>query len=142
MPDVHHCDVPPTIADGARIAQPEGGCEGSPSGHSRRRRILERIALTLLALVLGLAALAVVAYDFGSMERPSAEMRARYDALVSAGQAAPMRSSGLRIPIPGCRCHSDDPVQQVRHAGYAIRECSRCHGVSAQAQAGTPAGGS
>lgn len=107
----------------------------------RGKRIAKRIALTLLVLVLGLVAVAFVAYNYGSMEPPTAEMRAQYDAFVTAGDVQPAPAAGFHVPIPGCRCHSSEPVQQVQHAGYRMRECSRCHGGGAQAQAVAPTNG-
>lgn len=101
----------------------------------RGRRILKRVGITLLTLIAVVIVLALVAYDFGSMEPPSADMRAQYAALASAGKVTPVPPGGLHLPIPGCRCHSTDPVQQVQHASYTMRECSRCHGGGAATQA-------
>ena len=137
---VHPRDDPPTLADAeAEVTSVEGKAEASPSTPSRRRRpLLRRFAAGLLALVTLLVALAAFAYEFGSMEPPSAEMQARYDALVAAGRAAPVRWR-FHVPIPGCRCHSADPVVQAQHENIPIRECSSCHGGGAQALA-SPAG--
>jgi hypothetical protein len=95
--------------------------------------MLKRIGLTLLALVVLLVALALVAYNFGSMEPPSAEARAQYAALVAAGKVPAAPSGGFHVPIPGCRCHSNDPVLQVQHESIHIKDCSRCHGGGATA---------
>ncbi len=132
---VHPCDDPPTLADAqALVSRAEGEAAASPSAPPRRgRRILKRLALALLATLILLAALAVVAYEFGSMEPPSAEMRARYETLRAAGQAPQVPRGGFHVPIPGCKCHSPDPVVQMQHESVPIRECSRCHGGRAQA---------
>jgi hypothetical protein len=104
-------------------------------------KLLKRVALTLLALLALVVVLGLAAYEFGTMESPTPEVRAQYAALVASGRAAAAPSAGFHIPIPGCRCHSTDPVSQVQHAGYKIRECSRCHGADAQSQAAAPAAG-
>lgn len=31
------------------------------------------------------------------------------------------------IPIPGCRCHSDDPLVVEEHLQYSLSECWDCH---------------
>jgi hypothetical protein len=31
------------------------------------------------------------------------------------------------IPIPGCRCHSDDPAVVEEHARYRLADCAECH---------------
>ncbi|HEY3317731.1 MAG TPA: hypothetical protein VGK50_04850 [Coriobacteriia bacterium] len=109
------------------IAFPPEPEREEPSQARSPRRVLRRIGLTLLALLGLLVVLALGAYQFGSMEPPSAEVRARYDALVAAGKAPPA-PNGFHVPIPGCRCHSSDPVLQVQHATIPIRQCSSCHG--------------
>ena len=79
-------------------------------------------AITIAVIVL----LVGVLYLFGGMWTPSSEIRAEYDALVAAGEAEaiPWR---FTIPVPGCVCHSDDPVLTMEHAGRRIRECNSCH---------------
>jgi hypothetical protein len=99
------------------------------------RTILKRIGLTLLSVVLLVVVLGVLAYEFGSMETPTPEVRAQYAALVASGAAPPAPATGFHIPIPGCRCHGTDPVQQVQHAGYTIRQCSACHRRGGPSQA-------
>lgn len=94
---------------------------------TRAKRIVLHVGLALLALALAVVTLAVVAYCFGGMERPDPAMRRAFEALVAQGKAEPVRSRGLVIPIPGCRCHSEDPVQTIQHSTYRIRECRACH---------------
>jgi hypothetical protein len=36
-------------------------------------------------------------------------------------------NSPLAIQIPGCKCHSDDPVIVEEHAGYRMNQCFGCH---------------
>jgi hypothetical protein len=101
----------------------------------KRGRILKRIGLTLLAIVGLLAVTAAVLYNFGSMETPSPEMRAQYQTLVAEGKASAVQPAGFHVPIPGCKCHSDDPVLTMQHEGRKIRECSSCHGGAGPEQA-------
>lgn len=86
------------------------------------KRVLTGIGVTVLVL----AAVALVLYNFGSMQAPSAEMRQAYAATVAAGQAPPIEAS-FHIPIPGCVCHSSDPAQQMQHSTRRIKDCAGCH---------------
>lgn len=122
-------DDSPSIAQETCVATAEGAEQSTLSARSPRR-ILKRIGLTVLAIVVFLVVLGATAYGFGSMETPSLAMRASYQALVASGQARPLAPTGFHIPIPGCRCHSADPVVTMQHEGYRIRDCSRCHGGS------------
>jgi hypothetical protein len=101
----------------------------------RKRSLLKRIALTLLTIVGVLVVAGVMLYEFGSMERPSPQMRTQYEALVASGQAPRLPRPGFHLPIPGCKCHSTDPALTMQHEGYRIRDCGSCHGGAAQAQA-------
>lgn len=92
----------------------------------RWKRVVKRIALGFAATVAVLAVVAVLLYSFGGMERPAPKYRTAYDQLVAQGQATPVEGRFV-IPIPGCRCHSSDPVAQVGHSTYRIKDCTRCH---------------
>ena len=70
----------------------------------------------------------VMLYEFGSMWVPSAETRASYDALVASGQVPDEVVRQFHIPIPGCVCHSDDPVLTMQHSTRRISQCMGCHG--------------
>lgn len=87
------------------------------------RRVLRRV-IAWVGLALAAAALA---YSFGSMQPPSTSMRAAYDRTVASGRAEPVEAR-FHIPIPGCVCHSPDPVVQAQHSTRYIRECAGCHG--------------
>ena len=90
------------------------------------KRVVKRVA-AVAGIVLGvLIVTAGLAYAFGTMQPPTAEVRAAYEQRVEAG-AAPPAASRFGIPIPGCVCHSDDPVLQVEHSTRYIRECAGCH---------------
>ena len=116
------------------------------SGRPRRGASwwVTRVALVAVvsALVLLVAGLLVTSY--GTMWPPSAEVEAQYQALVTAGKAAPeLPAPGFRVPIPGCVCHAadadlakkapghvPDPTVVVAHRYRTLRECftQGCHG--------------
>jgi len=54
------------------------------------------------------------------------EMKTAYDELVVSGQQ-PAIEAAFVVPIPGCVCHSDDPVAQAQHSTRHIRDCMSCH---------------
>lgn len=93
---------------------------------SRRAPLWRRILWGLFWTVAVLVTIAVVLYSLGGMWVRTPEMRAAYDELVASGQAQELEG-GLVIPIPGCVCHSDDPVVQAEHATRHIRDCMSCH---------------
>jgi hypothetical protein len=92
------------------------------------RRRLKKTLIGFGVTVAVLVALATVLYFFGSMETPSAEMRAAYEGLRADGRAPALAPAGFHIPVPGCRCHSADPVLTMQHEGRTISGCSSCHG--------------
>jgi hypothetical protein len=113
-------ETPPAAPDGPQLSlEPRRG----------GRRAVRRIAIGIAVTVAVLATLAALLYSFGGMARPAPEMRAAYDRLVTDGRVAALESRFV-IPIPGCRCHSADPVVTMQHSGYRIRDCraSGCHG--------------
>lgn len=88
--------------------------------------MLKRVLIVIGATVLVLAAVALVLYNFGSMWMPSADVRRAYVAGVSAGRVSAIEQP-FHIPIPGCVCHSPDPVLQVQHESRRIKDCAGCH---------------
>jgi hypothetical protein len=88
----------------------------------RTKRWLIRIGVVIVVL----AGVAGALYLFGGMQPPSAEAKAAYAAEVAAGRQ-PALSARFVIPIPGCVCHSGDPVLQVQHSVRRMGECSGCH---------------
>ncbi|MCX8007608.1 MAG: hypothetical protein N3B11_05780 [Coriobacteriia bacterium] len=68
----------------------------------------------------------VVLYAYGGMWVRTPTMRASYAAMVARGEQPPLPARFV-VPIPGCVCHSDDPVLQAQHSRRRIRECSSCH---------------
>ena len=67
-------------------------------------------------------------YRFGSMWVPSAETRVQYDQLVASGQVQDEVVRQFHIPVPGCVCHSDDPVLTMQHSTRRVSQCMGCHG--------------
>lgn len=129
-------------AEGEELCSPSGGDPGATSGPSRGVRVLKKLGAIVLTAVVVLVVLGVLLYNFGSMERPSRTVKAQYEAMLAAG-VAPKVERGFSIPIPGCKCHSDDPVLQMQHANRHIKDCSGCHsrgGAQAQAPAGVSGG--
>lgn len=87
---------------------------------------LKRIALGFGVTLAVVLLLAVVAYLFGGPSGPSEGERAAYEAAVAGGIVAPVEDRFV-VPIPGCVCHSDDPVLIVQHSERRIRDCGGCH---------------
>jgi hypothetical protein len=126
---------------------PEADAEEVPEPAARARRGCLRwllaVAASLLALAILLGLVAVALYNFGTMETPSAQIQTEYDQLVAQRRVPPQgKSPGLRIPIPGCRCHAADadialkqPGRQpdvtvvIAHRYRTISQCMDCHGT-------------
>jgi len=87
----------------------------------------KRVAFWTFFVIAVLVFAASVLYRFGSMWVPSAETRAAYDQAFAAGQA-PAIDKQFHIPIPGCVCHSDNPVVTMQHSNRRVSECMGCHG--------------
>jgi hypothetical protein len=91
------------------------------------KRALIGLGVTTVLLLVAAAAL----YSFGGMGGSANDpaMRRGYERLVATGQVAPVQARFV-IPIPGCTCHSNDPLQTEVHRYYRMSECSRsgCHG--------------
>lgn len=109
-----------------QVPDESGAAQEAPAARPPRRRRLERVLAGTGVTVGALLLLALLLYQFGSMWPPSAEARAAYAAGVAAGQLPPVGSS-FHIPVPGCVCHSPDPVLQVQHESRHIRDCTGCH---------------
>ena len=86
------------------------------------KKVLIGVGVTLLALLVVAGPL----YSFGGMQPPATDVRAAYAAEVAAGRQ-PAVGARFTIPIPGCVCHTPDPVLQMRHATRRISECGGCH---------------
>ena len=95
----------------------------------RKRPRWQKLLIGLGVVIASLAALAAALYLFGSMWFPSSEAKASYAQIEAAGQAPPVERQ-FHIPIPGCVCHSDNPVLVMEHSNRRIRQCMDCHGGS------------
>ena len=104
----------------------ESAQSGNPRG-TRWKRVLARTAIGLGVVVALVVVLAASLYFFGGMSGSVYPgMQSQYDQLVASGQAAPIQKRFV-IPIPGCQCHSTDPVLTAQHAGRHMSECGKCH---------------
>lgn len=113
------------MADELDIAE-----ETVPEGPSRKRRPLwKRLLIGFGITVVVLAVLAAALYFFGGMSGSANDpaMKQQYEQLVASGQVQPV-TQRLVIPIPGCTCHSQDPVLTEQHRNRRIRDCMGCHG--------------
>jgi len=110
-----------TTAEGG--ATEEVAC--APAG-LRWKRVVKRIFIGIGVTIFGLIVLAALLYQFGGMWVRTPEMRAAYKDMVAAGTAEPVNYR-FTIPIPGCTCHSDDPVLQAKHSVRHVKDCMKCH---------------
>jgi hypothetical protein len=100
----------------------------------RWKRVLKRVGIGLGVTGVFLAALGFSLYEWGGMSGSvDPTMPAKYAVLVASGQAKPIDARFV-IPIPGCTCHSTDPVQTAKHRVYRMSECNRCHDGNETAQ--------
>lgn len=97
----------------------------APAG-PRWKRVVKRIFVGLGVTVVGLIALAALLYQFGGMWVRTPEMKTAYADMVAAGTAEPI-DYRFTIPIPGCKCHSNDPVLQAKHSVRHVKDCMKCH---------------
>jgi len=97
----------------------------APAG-PRWKRVVKRIFIGIGVTIVGLIVLAALLYQFGGMWVRTPEMKAAYKDMVAAGTAEPVNYR-FTIPIPGCTCHSDDPVLQAKHSVRHVKDCMKCH---------------
>ena len=90
-------------------------------------RILKGTLITVGVLIALLVVAGLLVYNFGGMSGTvHPELLTQYDQMVAAGQAPPIQKRFV-IPIPGCKCHSTDPVLTAQHTRRHMNECSKCH---------------
>ena len=111
----------PTAADEASAR--DAACV--PSG-PRWKRVMKRVFIGIGITLIVLVAVAALLYNFGGMWVRTPEMKASFDELVASGQAEPVKYR-FTIPVPGCTCHSDDPVLQAKHSVRHVKDCMKCH---------------
>lgn len=106
---------------------------GTDSGAPRRprwMRVLTRIGIGIGTAVVLVGVLGALAYNFGGMSGSAIPgIEGQYDELVASGQAQPVRQRFV-IPIPGCTCHSTDPVLTAQHSVRHMNECVKCHNTN------------
>ena len=96
----------------------------------RWKRIVKRILIGFGVTVATLIVLGLLLYNFGGMSGSVyPDMTPRFEAMVAADQAQPVQARFV-IPIPGCQCHSTDPVLTAQHARRHMNECGKCHDTS------------
>jgi hypothetical protein len=110
-------------------AEAEQTVEGATKG-PRWKRVLKWTAIGIGGTLVFLVFAGVMLYNFGGMwGSVYPEMGPQYEQLVASGQAQPVRNR-FTIPIPGCQCHSTDPVLTAQHKSRHMKECSKCHNTS------------
>ena len=99
----------------------------TPGRKPRWRRIIKRIAIGLGVLVVLIVLAGVLLYNFGGMSGSvHPELLTQYNRMVAAGRE-PALHKRFVIPIPGCQCHSTDPVLTAQHSVLRMSECGKCH---------------
>ena len=90
-------------------------------------RILRGLGITLGALLAVIVVLGVLLYNYGGMSGSAVPGTLEaYGQMVAAGQEPPIQKRFV-IPIPGCQCHSKDPVLTAQHTRRHMSECGKCH---------------
>ena len=93
-------------------------------------RILRGFGITVGALLLVVAVLGVLLYNCGGMSGSAVPGTLEaYNRMVASGQAPAIRARFV-IPIPGCLCHSKDPVLTAQHTRRHMNECAQCHNTN------------
>ena len=96
----------------------------------RWKRVLKWTLLAIGGTLVFLVFAAVMLYYFGGMSGSVyAELGPQYQQLVASGQAPALRKRFV-IPIPGCACHSTDPVLTAQHSRRHMNECGKCHNTN------------
>jgi hypothetical protein len=91
------------------------------------RRVLRGVGIALGSLLAVLVVLGVLLYNYGGMSGSAVPGTMQtYGQMVAHG-AAPAIQGRFVIPIPGCQCHSKDPVLTAQHARWRMNECNSCH---------------
>ena len=93
-------------------------------------RVLKRIGIGIGVTVVALGVLGVLVYNYGGMSGSAVPgMEEQYAQLVASGQVQPVQKRFV-IPIPGCQCHSKDPVLTALHSKRHMNECAKCHNTN------------
>jgi len=126
MSDTEH----DTVLEAEEIeVEAEQTVECSPKG-PRWKRVVKWTAIGIGGTLVLLVVAGVMLYNFGGMwGSVYPELGPQYDQLVASGQAQPLRKRFV-IPIPGCQCHSTDPVLTALHSKRHMNECAKCHNTN------------
>jgi hypothetical protein len=90
-------------------------------------RILRGVGIAMVSLLVIAVVSVLLLYNFGGMSGSAVPgVLGQYDQMVAAGQA-PAIQKRFVIPIPGCQCHSKDPVLTAQHTRRRMNECDKCH---------------
>jgi hypothetical protein len=117
-------DVTPDAVESGDVA--EQAVEGAYPG-PRWKRVLRWTAIGVGGTLVFLVFAAFMLYNFGGMwGSVYPELGPQYEQLVASGQAPALRKRFV-IPIPGCQCHSTDPVLTAQHSKRHMNECGKCH---------------
>ena len=120
-------DMTPEVDESAGDAEQTVEC--GPA-RPRWKRVLTWTAIGIGGTLVFLVFAAFMLYNFGGMSGSVyEEMRPQYEQLVASGQAQPLRKRFV-IPIPGCQCHSTDPVLTAQHSKRHMNECGKCHNTN------------
>ena len=96
----------------------------------RWQRVLTWVAIGIGGTLAFVVFAAVMLYNFGGMWGSAVPgIEQEYEQLVASGQAPPLRKRFV-IPIPGCKCHSTDPVLTAQHSKRHMNECGKCHNTN------------
>jgi hypothetical protein len=96
----------------------------------RWKRVLKWTLVGVGGTLVFLVFAAVMLYNFGGMSGSVyPELGPQYQQLVASGQAPALRKRFV-LPIPGCQCHSTDPVLTAQHTSRHMNECGKCHNTS------------
>lgn len=96
----------------------------------------DRILVISLSVIAVLALVVIIVFAFGTPQAPQGGAAVIAETPTDSTSAEPVRegevpppdpSSPLAIEIPGCVCHSDDPVLVEEHADYRMNQCFGCH---------------
>lgn len=116
--------------DSVAVAAAPEPAETCPPRRPLWVRILKGVGITLVVAVVLVAVTGLLLYNFGGMSGSAIPgVLDQYDQLVVAGQV-PALEKRFVIPIPGCQCHSKDPVLTAQHARRRMKECGKCHNTN------------
>ncbi len=125
-PENPSSSVAEQVAEGGALpGAAAADAECAPAG-PRWKRVLKRVFIGIGVTIAFLVFAAVMLYNFGGMWVRTPEMKTAFNELVASGAAEPVEYR-FTIPIPGCTCHSDDPVLQAKHSVRHVNQCMKCH---------------